>query len=112
MKCDSTSGWCVCGEFHGKGGAPAGESTRAPKECGGTAKRSLPRRRPSRTPRLKISELDSADPNCKTCMGLGWVCENHPEKAWADMIDGVNTKRACACGAGAPCRCNPLSKVR
>jgi len=45
--------------------------------------------------------------DCKICGGLGWVCENHPEKAWADMIDGRNTATACACGAGMLCACHP-----
>lgn len=31
--------------------------------------------------------------------GIGWVCENHPEKAWDDELD-------CNCGAGMPCYSN------
>jgi hypothetical protein len=39
------------------------------------------------------------DKHCKFCFGLGWVCENHPEKAWDDEL-------GCTCGAGMPCHCN------
>jgi hypothetical protein len=38
------------------------------------------------------------NPNCPICHGIGWVCENHPEKAW--------DKEGCTCGAGMPCKCN------
>lgn len=37
--------------------------------------------------------------NCSVCHGLGWVCENHPDRAWSEE-DG------CQCGAGMPCECN------
>jgi len=37
--------------------------------------------------------------DCEICFGEGWVCENHPSKAWKDG-DG------CCGGAGAPCKCN------
>ena len=37
--------------------------------------------------------------NCLICHGIGWVCENHPEKAWDKEI-------GCDCGAGMPCKCN------
>lgn len=40
------------------------------------------------------------DPNCKICEGDGWVCENHPDKAWKGG-DG------CCGGAGMLCVCNP-----
>ena len=54
--------------------------------------------------RLKrISEIDDADPFCKTCDGEGWVCEFHHDKAWG-CGDG------CCGGAGSPCHCNPLHK--
>ncbi len=36
---------------------------------------------------------------CKICLGEGWVCEDHPDKAWKDG-DG------CCGGAGMPCKCN------
>jgi hypothetical protein len=39
------------------------------------------------------------NPNCTICHGIGWVCENHPEKAWDKEI-------GCTCGAGMPCKCN------
>lgn len=39
---------------------------------------------------------------CPLCAGVGWVCENHPNKPWADDVPN-----GCTCGAGAPCRlCN------
>ena len=37
--------------------------------------------------------------NCTICFGIGWVCENHPDKAWHDEV-------GCTCGAGMPCECN------
>jgi hypothetical protein len=39
------------------------------------------------------------NPNCPICRGIGWVCENHPDKPWAEDI-------GCRCGAGMPCKCN------
>lgn len=63
----------------------------------------------------RISDLDRANLECPICFGYGWVCENHMNKAWAELMDGEEArlagKHACACGAGAPCKCNPLSKV-
>lgn len=38
------------------------------------------------------------NPDCKICLGLGWVCENHPDRAWSQEL-------GCQCGAGMPCRC-------
>jgi hypothetical protein len=38
------------------------------------------------------------DPNCPVCFGLGWVCENHPMRAWDEKL-------GCQCGAGMPCEC-------
>jgi hypothetical protein len=32
------------------------------------------------------------------CFGLGWVCENHPTRAWDEKL-------GCQCGAGMPCAC-------
>jgi hypothetical protein len=26
------------------------------------------------------------DPKCPICFGIGWVCENHPEKAWDEDL--------------------------
>ena len=37
--------------------------------------------------------------DCPKCSGIGWVCENHPDKAWSDEL-------GCQCGAGMPCECN------
>jgi hypothetical protein len=39
------------------------------------------------------------DRNCPKCLGIGWVCEEHPDKAWHDEL-------GCMCGAGMPCACN------
>jgi hypothetical protein len=37
--------------------------------------------------------------DCTKCLGIGWVCENHPDRAWSDEL-------GCQCGAGMPCECN------
>lgn len=37
---------------------------------------------------------------CPTCLGEGWVCENHPEQPWNEG------EPACCGGAGVPCACN------
>ncbi len=40
------------------------------------------------------------DIDCKACANEGWVCENHPEKAWGGGY-------GCCGGAGTPCKeCN------
>lgn len=39
------------------------------------------------------------DKKCPICFGIGWVCENHPDKPW-------NKEIGCECGAGVPCNCN------
>jgi hypothetical protein len=39
------------------------------------------------------------DENCPICFGIGWVCENHPDRAWDKEL-------GCQCGAGMPCQCN------
>ncbi|MCK1381144.1 hypothetical protein IVB33_30060 [Bradyrhizobium sp. 24] len=39
------------------------------------------------------------DPNCPICSGIGFVCENHPDRAWSEEL-------GCQCGAGDPCVCN------
>jgi hypothetical protein len=36
---------------------------------------------------------------CPICLGIGCVCENHPDRAWDDEL-------GCTCGAGEPCKCN------
>lgn len=46
-----------------------------------------------------ISKLQRANVECPTCLGEGWVCETHPDRAWGDGL-------ACCGGAGALCRCN------
>lgn len=43
------------------------------------------------------------------CQGIGWVCENHPMKAWGGLIDEKDSETVCNCGAGMPCICNPLN---
>ena len=35
---------------------------------------------------------------CPLCLGVGWVCENHPNRVWDDDL-------GCQCGAGMPCDC-------
>jgi hypothetical protein len=32
--------------------------------------------------------------NCKNCLGIGWVCENYPDKAWSDEL-GASAGRGC-----------------
>ena len=39
------------------------------------------------------------DTKCPICFGIGWVCENHPDKPWDKEL-------GCECGAGVPCECN------
>jgi hypothetical protein len=36
--------------------------------------------------------------------GTGWVCENHPDRAWHDEL-------GCMCNAGQPCRCNTAGRL-
>src|SRR5437762_215983 len=43
-------------------------------------------------------------PNCQICRAIGWVCENHPDKAW-------DAELGCVCGAGVPCKCNETDGV-
>lgn len=48
-------------------------------------------------------EIAPAVVECRTCMGGGWVCENHPDRAWHGTADVSE----CCGGAGAPCgSCN------
>jgi len=58
-----------------------------------------------------ITDQFKGKPDCKTCLGTGTVCEEHPDLAWGDMVsDPSNPKPgACYCGAaGMPCpKCNP-----
>jgi len=37
--------------------------------------------------------------DCPHCLGIGWVCENHPKLPWHDDL-------GCTCGAGMHCECN------
>lgn len=47
-----------------------------------------------------LVDKDNVKIFCNNCDGMGWVCENHPNKPW----DGIsNRKNACGCGAGMPC---------
>jgi hypothetical protein len=39
--------------------------------------------------------------NCPICFGIGWVCRNHPDKAWHDEL-------GCMCSAGRLCQCNQI----
>ena len=39
------------------------------------------------------------DKNCPVCFGIGWVCENHSDRARHEEL-------GCICGAGMPCKCN------
>lgn len=58
-------------------------------------------------PRGSILEAFICVPDCPTCLGTGHVCEDHPTKAWGDIIgQGSDTEpgTVCWCGAaGAPC---------
>lgn len=39
---------------------------------------------------------------CENCQGLRWVCENHKDQPWDELLSG-----GCECGAGEPCNiCN------
>jgi hypothetical protein len=33
------------------------------------------------------------NPRCPICLGVGWVCENHPDLPWSDEL-------RCQCGSG------------
>lgn len=57
------------------------------------------------TPMRKLSDLDKADPSCQICKGEGWVCEDHPTEKWGYGLTGCQLP-------GAPCRCNPLSRIK
>jgi hypothetical protein len=37
--------------------------------------------------------------DCPICFGIGWVCENHPDRAWHEEL-------GCMCGPEMPCKCN------
>jgi hypothetical protein len=40
--------------------------------------------------------------DCPICFGIGWVCENHPNRAWDEQ-------KGYQCGAGMPCKCQRAS---
>lgn len=48
---------------------------------------------------LRSGDRALVDKSCKICCGIGWVCENHPDRAW-------DAELGCMCGAGMPCECN------
>jgi len=45
---------------------------------------------------------------CAACEDEWWVCENHPNKAWApDLQHKHDPDKLCGCGCGIPClECN------
>lgn len=45
---------------------------------------------------------------CLNCLDTGMVCENHPDKPWAGVIDAE--RACCPDGVGMPCRtcCSPI----
>ena len=45
-----------------------------------------------------LAALTNGKPQCQICFGIGWVCENHPKRAWSAEL-------GCQCGAGMPCEC-------
>ncbi len=60
----------------------------------------------SREPSPTVSAASGFDPSrCANCEGIGWVCENHPDRPW----EGLSAPgEGCDCGAGAPCPvCQP-----
>lgn len=44
------------------------------------------------------------NPKCPVCFGIGFVCENHPQRAWSEIF-------GCPCGAGMLCKCNHGDRV-
>ena len=38
------------------------------------------------------------NPDCPVCFGIGWVCENHPDRGW-------DKEPGCECGDGMPGEC-------
>jgi len=47
----------------------------------------------------EIKVIGTPNKQCPAYHGLGWVCENHPDKAW-------DKKAGCDCGDGMPCEYN------
>jgi hypothetical protein len=52
----------------------------------------------------------SSRSQCEICKGEGWVCENHREIAWGggNATCCKNEGKKFDCGAGEPCKCNPM----
>lgn len=48
-----------------------------------------------------IARHEALHANCKVCDGTGWVCENHPDKPWAEFS---NRDDACNDGPGELCQ--------
>jgi hypothetical protein len=48
------------------------------------------------------------DPNCPTCRGEGWVCEEHPGQPFEHYV--AQTNQLCP-GPGMPCSCNPTETM-
>ncbi len=63
------------------------------------------RQRPRDTITLRQGIMVMATFNgpCRICDGVGWVCENHPDKPFKGLSGRLD---ACSCGAGMPCTCN------
>jgi hypothetical protein len=51
------------------------------------------------------------DPDCKICLGMGWVCENHPRRAWVEDL-AVNAERGCSVHVFALTASKSLTLVR
>lgn len=46
-----------------------------------------------------LDDFVAVDKNSPVRFGIGWVCENHPDRA-------RDAELGCQCGAGMPCECN------
>lgn len=55
--------------------------------------------------RIRRDQKRVLSKECANCKGDGWVCENHPQKAWGGGF-------SCCDGAGMPCVCNPDGLTR
>jgi len=48
---------------------------------------------------LPVDGLSEILPGCPFCLGTGYICEDHPDRAWGDL-----EPEGCRCGApGMPC---------
>jgi hypothetical protein len=52
------------------------------------------------SPSAAASARFMIDPCCPRCLGLGWVCENHPDRVWM-MTSAVSVGRVCRADANA-----------